>query len=69
MAHSQQLLLSVEETARRLSCSRSLVYELMAASKFRSVRLGRKRLIDASSLAAFVASLPTSPLKVAEKGN
>jgi len=63
----QSLLITIEETARRLSCSRSLVYELMDASKFRSVHLGRKRLIDANSLAAFVASLPESSTQQTEK--
>ena len=50
--------LSVEEGASWLGVGRSLFYELMGAGKFRTVRLGGRRLVDAASLAQFAASLP-----------
>jgi excisionase family DNA binding protein len=54
----QQIFITVAETARRLSCGITLVYEHLNKGCYRSVKLGKKRLIDADSLAAFAASLP-----------
>lgn len=50
-------LISIPEGMRRLSCGRSFLYQLMDQNKFRSVRLGGRRLVDAASLAEFAASL------------
>jgi excisionase family DNA binding protein len=49
---------SVEEAAHWLGVGRSLFYELMGTGKFRTVRLGGRRLVDAASLAEFATSLP-----------
>jgi len=61
----QAILISIPEAARRLSCGRSLLYELMGAGSVHSVKLGKRRLVLAASLEAFAASLPESPLKQA----
>ncbi len=69
--HDQAILISIPEAARRLSCGRSLLYELMGAGSVRSVKLGKRRLVLVASLVAFAASLPESQLKqtTATKGN
>ena len=43
-------LLTTEETARRLSIGRTLVYRLMASGDLESVRIGRLRRIPAVAL-------------------
>jgi excisionase family DNA binding protein len=52
-----EIFITVAETARRLSCGITLVYEHLNKGFYRSVKLGKKRLIDAQSLEAFAASL------------
>lgn len=47
-------LLSVEETADALHVSRSTVENLMAEGKLRSTKVKRRRLILASSVAAYL---------------
>ena len=47
---SAQLLLSPYEVARRMSVSRSTVYELMAKGELASISIGRARRIPASAL-------------------
>jgi excisionase family DNA binding protein len=51
-------LLSVADACRALSVSRSTFYELVAAGRIKPKKLGRKTLISADDIAAFVASLP-----------
>lgn len=51
-------LIPIPEGCRRLGVGRSLFYELMSDGKFRTVRLGGRRLVDTVSLAEFAASLP-----------
>ena len=53
-----KIFITVSEAASRLSCGITLVYEQINAGCYRTVKLGKKRLIDADSLAAFAASLP-----------
>ena len=50
-----ELLLSVEEAARRISCGRSHLYELLRRGEIQSVRLGRSRRIPLEALVRFVA--------------
>lgn len=52
-----QIFITVNEAAKRLSCGITLIYEHIGRGSFRSVKLGKKRLIDVESLAAFAASL------------
>jgi excisionase family DNA binding protein len=54
---NQRIFITVSETARRLSCGITLIYEQINAGCYRSVKLGKKRLIDRASLEAFAASL------------
>ena len=51
------MLLTLKETAVALRLSRSKLYELMAAGKLRSVKIGGSRRISATALAEFVAAL------------
>lgn len=57
MDSSQRILITVDETAKRLSCGITMVYALINRNSFRSVKLGKKRLIDVESLNRFTASL------------
>ena len=50
-------LLTAEETARRLSIGRTLVYRLMASGDLESVRIGRLRRIPAIALDDYVHRL------------
>lgn len=54
---NQKIFVTVSEAASRLSCGITLIYEHIAVGSFRSVKLGKKRLIDLSSLESFAASL------------
>jgi excisionase family DNA binding protein len=64
-----QIFISVNETAKRLSCGVTLIYEQINAGCYRTVKLGKKRLIDRISLESWAANLPTEPLKSTVKGN
>lgn len=54
---SEILLLTPEETAKRLSVSRSSVYELISNGSLESVTIGRSRRIPSAGLKEFVAQL------------
>jgi excisionase family DNA binding protein len=56
-AVDDKALYRVPEAARRLSLSRSRVYELINSGRLRSVREGRTRLVPASAIAEYVALL------------
>jgi excisionase family DNA binding protein len=51
------LLLTVPEAAKRLSLSRSKVYELIAAGVIESVTIGRARRISSAAMARFIRDL------------
>lgn len=53
----RRMLVSVDDAARRLSISRSLLYELLAAGRLPSVRIGRLRRIPVEALDAFVQEM------------
>ncbi len=53
----QKIFVTVSEAASRLSCGITLIYEHIGKGSFRSVKLGKKRLIDVASLTEFAASL------------
>lgn len=55
--NDQQLLVTPEEAARRLSVGRTTVYELMSTGLLQSVSIGRCRRVPVSSLALFVNGL------------
>jgi excisionase family DNA binding protein len=50
-------LYRVNEAARVLSISRTVIYELIRSGRLRSVKEGRTRLIPASAVAEYVALL------------
>jgi excisionase family DNA binding protein len=52
-----QLLVTPEEAARRLSIGRTTVYELMSSGDLQSVNIGRCRRVPVSSLSLFVTRL------------
>ncbi len=63
------LLISILEACERAGVSRSFMYERLADGSIRSVKAGRRRLVDVASLNQWAASLPESPLKPTAKGN
>ena len=50
-------LITVEETARRLSVSRRYIYDLIAAGRLPTVKLGRRRLVSERALSEFLGKL------------
>jgi len=52
---TEPLLLPVREAAARLAIGRDTAYELVRSGRLRSVAIGRRRLVPASELEAFVA--------------
>ena len=50
-----ELLLSVDEAARRLSVGRSHLYDLLLRGQIESIKLGRSRRIPVAALERFVA--------------
>jgi excisionase family DNA binding protein len=52
-----QLLVTPEEAARRLSVGRTTIYELMSRGELQSVNIGRCRRVPVSSLSLFVNRL------------
>ena len=52
-----QLLVTPEEAARRLSLGRTTVYELIASGEIHSVTIGRCRRVPVSELCSYVARL------------
>jgi len=52
-----QRLISVPEAAALLGLGRSTVYELVAAGKIRTVRIGRARRVPLNAVDEFVAAL------------
>jgi excisionase family DNA binding protein len=51
------LLLTVEEAAKRLRLSRTLVYRLISSGQLESVKVGRLRRVPAECLPEYVAAL------------
>ncbi len=48
-------MLTVEEAAERLRCSKTLVYAMLGDGRLPSVKVGRRRLLRAADVAQFVA--------------
>jgi excisionase family DNA binding protein len=51
------LLTIVPGTTQRLSCGRSTVYKLIESGELETVKMGRRRLVVAESVAAYVERL------------
>ena len=56
-SHSQQITMSVDEAMRATSLGRTKIYELLNAGCFRSVVVGKKRLIFTSSIVDYLNDL------------
>jgi excisionase family DNA binding protein len=65
---SNSILISIPEACARTGVGRSFLYERLADGSIRSVKAGRRRLVDAASLQAWAASLPQSQLKQSKEG-
>lgn len=50
-------LLSIRQTASELGIGRTVLYELIAAKKLKTVKIGRRRFIRAEALDEFIAGL------------
>lgn len=48
-------LLDVDEAAAALGLGRSALYGLIGSGDLRSIRVGRRRLVPAAAIAAFIA--------------
>ncbi len=54
---SKPLLLSIKQAVHDLGISRTALYELIAAGKIKSVKIGRRRLIPSQAIDDFIAGL------------
>jgi excisionase family DNA binding protein len=61
------LLITIPEALSRTGIGRSFLYERLADGSIRSVKAGRRRLVDVASLNQWAASLPESQLKQSTK--
>jgi excisionase family DNA binding protein len=68
-AQTDELLLTVEEAARRLRLGRTLVYRLISSGELESVKVGRLRRVPAESLPKYVATLRRSRSSEAVDGS
>jgi excisionase family DNA binding protein len=67
MEHTHLLLCTIPEALSRTGVGRSFLYQRLTDGSIRSVKAGRRRLIDVASLTAWAASLPESQLKPAKE--
>ena len=52
--HSERILLTVEEAARRLRIGRTTAYRLLADGEIASIQIGHLRRVPVDALTAFV---------------
>lgn len=60
---SPAILIGIPEAISRTNIGRSFLYQRLADGSIRSVKAGRRRLVDVASLNQWAASLPESQLK------
>jgi excisionase family DNA binding protein len=53
-------LLSIKQAVYELGISRTAVYELIAAHKIKTVKIGRRRLIPSEAIEDFIAGLASA---------
>lgn len=53
------IFVSVDDAAKVLALSPWTIYQLLDAKAIRSVRHGRRRLVDVASMREYAATLPT----------
>lgn len=56
-AKSMPRLLSIKQATFELGISRTSAYEMIAAGKLKTVKIGRRRLVAREAIDEFVASL------------
>jgi excisionase family DNA binding protein len=61
------LLCSIPQALALTGIGRSFLYERLADGSIRSVKAGKRPLVDVASLTAWAASLPESQLKQVSK--
>ncbi|MFD1950671.1 helix-turn-helix domain-containing protein [Sphingomonas arantia] len=54
--------IQINDAAAYLSISRSSIYRLIETKRVRSIKVGRRTLVDVASLDAFVTNAPTVTL-------
>jgi excisionase family DNA binding protein len=64
-----ELLLTVEEAARRLQLGRTLTYRLISSGELESVTVGRLRRVPAECLTEYVTALRGASRPAASKGS
>jgi excisionase family DNA binding protein len=64
-----KILLTINDALTLTGIGRSYLYDRLADGSIRSVKAGRRRLVDAASLKDWATSLPQSPLKQSAKGD
>jgi excisionase family DNA binding protein len=64
-----QLLYTVAQCCRMTATGRTKIYQLLATGEIPSRKVGRKRLVAASDLLAWVDGLPAFPAMSTKDGN
>jgi excisionase family DNA binding protein len=62
---AEALAYTVADMQRVARIGKTRVYQLIAEGRLRAIKSGRRTLIDANSLRAYLASLPAVPPKAA----
>jgi excisionase family DNA binding protein len=62
-----ELLVTVEEAARRLSLGRTTIYGLIAGGRLRTVTVGRSRRVSVEDLVNYVHSLRAESSSIGTK--
>jgi excisionase family DNA binding protein len=61
----EQFAYSPRQAAERLGVSRSLIYDEMRAGRLRALKVGRRTVILATDIEAYLAGLPAPPRRAA----
>jgi excisionase family DNA binding protein len=60
-----KLLYNLDEVAAILDCKKTTVYHLLTDKKIIAKKLGKRTLVPAESLHAFIADLPVADIQLA----
>jgi excisionase family DNA binding protein len=58
-----QPLLPIPAACELLNCSRAQLYRLLGAGRLRAKKLGRRTLVERSSVAAFIEAAPPARIR------
>lgn len=53
---SEQIAISVNEAAKKISCGRTMIYSLINSGRIKTAKIGDRRLVVVSSLHDLVSS-------------